>query len=137
MARLLHARGWQVDVYLYGKAEKLPRDARVNHDLWAALGAVFPLTWETELGEADLVVDALFVTGLTRPVDLPLDRYVAPRVVAVDMPSGLCSDSGRVLGDAVLPADLTITFHTAKLGHVLSRGPELCGEVEVVDIGLR
>ena len=136
VARLLHARGWAVDLYLYGDADKLPPDARANHDLWAALGDVFPLTGETEPGEADLLVDALFGTGLTRPVDLPLDSYEAPRVVAVDMPSGLCSDSGRVIGDLAMAADLTVTFHSLKPGHVLAEGPAHCGTIDIVDIGL-
>ncbi|MEO1000453.1 MAG: NAD(P)H-hydrate dehydratase, partial [Pseudomonadota bacterium] len=55
--------------------------------------------------------------------------------VGVDIPSGLDADSGRVLG-AALPADLTVTFHAAKLGHVLEEGPDLCGRLAVADIGL-
>ncbi|WP_108257562.1 NAD(P)H-hydrate epimerase [Mangrovicoccus ximenensis] len=53
--------------------------------------------------------------------------------VAVDLPSGLETDSGEAMG-AVLPADLTVTFHCRKPAHGLR--PDLCGEVKVVDIGL-
>ncbi|WP_342662215.1 NAD(P)H-hydrate dehydratase [Rubellimicrobium thermophilum] len=70
---------------------------------------------------------------------------VEVRIVAVDIPSGLCADSGRVLGRegrpapegrGVIPADLTVTFHSLKPGHLLADGPRLCGAVEVVPIGL-
>jgi ADP-dependent NAD(P)H-hydrate dehydratase / NAD(P)H-hydrate epimerase len=95
----------------------------------------------------DLIVDALFGTGLTRPVsgvaaaalqavgDWQGRQAVPVPVVAVDLPSGLCADSGRRLG-AVLPAALTVTFHRARCGHYLAEGPDVCGAVEVVDIGL-
>ncbi|MEY1555147.1 NAD(P)H-hydrate dehydratase [Yoonia sp. R2331] len=73
-----------------------------------------------------------------------------PPVVAIDNPSGICADSGRALQDASTDkdtissgacainaaADLTVTFHSAKPGHVLARGPYHCGRVVVVDIGL-
>lgn len=160
VARLLGEWGWDVEVFLYGDPEKLPPDARTNHDRWTALGPVRP--WDDaaigdRLGgqDHDLVVDALFGTGLTRPMpddttrtwegfvprvfsDAPHDR---PKYVAVDIPSGLCSDSGRNLGGA-LPADLTVSFHRAKVGHYLCpegppRGGALwCGKTVTKDIGL-
>ena len=57
------------------------------------------------------------------------------RVVSVDIPSGLCSDSGRVLG-ASIRADLTVSFHAPKRGHFLNRGMDLCGNLAVVSLGL-
>jgi hydroxyethylthiazole kinase-like uncharacterized protein yjeF len=156
VARLLRQRGWDVAVYLFGEAGNLPADAKVNHDRWCAMGEVRPLgsggvaSDDTAVGR--VVVDALFGTGLGRSLGNLGARIAVPgggdregRVyrVAVDMPSGLCSDSGRVLhGDAdmravsVLPADLTVSFHSLKLGHVLAEGPDVCGTVRVVDIGL-
>jgi hydroxyethylthiazole kinase-like uncharacterized protein yjeF len=150
IARLLQQRGWRVSLFLYGDAARLPPDARTNHDRWSELGETRPLA-ERDGGfgaEApDLIVDALFGTGLTR--DLPPEvgqalaemtdwmhrARVAPRVVAVDIPSGLCADSGRCRGCG-LAADLTVTFHSAKTGHYLAEGPDWCGKVRVVDIGL-
>ncbi|MDF0600520.1 NAD(P)H-hydrate dehydratase [Psychromarinibacter sp. C21-152] len=161
VARLLKERGWEVALYLFGDPEKLPPDARTNHDRWAAMGPVAPMDaaaiaagWR---GTVRLVVDAVFGTGLTRPVggeihaalaaiqgeiDRARDRTAAA-VVAVDAPSGLCMDSGRRLRDAEgaapvppLPADLTVAFHKAKLGHYLAEGPAACGRVVVHDIGL-
>nr|WP_111301054.1 NAD(P)H-hydrate dehydratase [Paracoccus saliphilus] len=141
VARLLAGRGWQLRVLLAGDPAALPADARRNHDLWRALGPVAPLSADPAPVTADLAVDALFGIGLTRPVDAFAPALsalrAAPRLVAVDVPSGLCADSGQVIGAARLaPADLTVTFHRAKPGHYLSQGPGLCGHVALVDLGL-
>jgi len=163
VARMLAERGWEVEVYLYGDAGKLPPDARVNYERWREMGEVRPACDEQNTGEGvagcDLMVDAVFGTGLARAVDDPclwewfwlfedgLDlrgsgEVGAPRTVAVDIPSGLSADSGEVIGAE--PAhglraprvELTVTFHGLKRGHVLGEGPDLCGRVVVVDIGL-
>ncbi|WP_368187604.1 NAD(P)H-hydrate dehydratase [Aestuariibius sp. HNIBRBA575] len=162
IARLLHGLGWRVDVYLFGDPENLPSDARLNYDAWCAIGDVAPLTDGTFDGYADrnphpaLAIDALFGTGLSRPfvelgrVQKTLNTWRAgcatdamPVVVSVDIPSGLCADSGRYLGDDLshpldrrIAAHLTVTFHTAKRGHYLSDGALGCGQLHVVDIGL-
>ena len=144
IARLLKQWGWTVDVYLLGSADKLPPDARTNYDLLAALGGVRPLAKDAFALPCDLLVDAVFGTGLTRgfdsfgPAISELNRGTdRPKVVAVDIPSGLCADSGRVLTPGVpVTADLTVTFHQQKLGHFLGDGPAICGEMAIVDIGL-
>ncbi len=155
VARLLFERGWDVEVFLYGEAEKLPPDARVNYERWAELGEVTtrrvdppPLVDESISfpHRFDVLVDGLFGTGLGRPlggvfamladeqaVELLRDNMV--RVVAIDTPSGLCSDSGKALGP-VLQSNLTVSFHTRKLGHELADGPAYAGKTVVVDIGL-
>ncbi len=140
IARLLADKGWDVQAALLGDAARLPPDARVNHDRWAAQRAVVPLTGACVTGKVDLLVDALFGTGLSRAVTLDPSGLLATgavvvRRLAVDIPSGLCADSGRVLGTA-LPADLTVSFQTAKRGHHLAHAPDFCGTVTVVDIGL-
>ena len=94
-----------------------------------------------------LLVDALLGTGLGRPVEgvdavARATQSEHARVVAVDIPSGLCADSGRYLRHADAPAakinaDLTVSFHSEKLGHRLVEGPAACGRVVVKDIGLR
>jgi hydroxyethylthiazole kinase-like uncharacterized protein yjeF len=169
VARLLKEWGWEVEVFLYGDPEKMPPDARVNHDRWRGLGEGISLglnmsTYNDK--KPDLVVDALFGIGLSRPItgiglvllEMHEDRLAlwtnvkwgrGVAHVAIDLPSGLCSDSGRPLaaeyfrgiGDGVAAAktgaaDLTVTFHSMKLGHVLDLGPALCGKVRVCDIGL-
>ncbi|AVO37291.1 NAD(P)H-hydrate dehydratase [Pukyongiella litopenaei] len=149
IARLLvQEHGWQVDLSLLGDPGRLPPDAAANHTRWCGIGPCHPLT-DRSLGTVDappdLVFDALFGTGLARGVDgdagfllgnlemLRADFGV--RCVAVDIPSGLCSDTGRDLGNC--PAvDLTVSFHAEKRGHRLSEGPGFCGHVTVADIGL-
>ncbi|MDW4496690.1 NAD(P)H-hydrate epimerase [Sulfitobacter sp. D35] len=144
VARLLALRGLSISLWLLGHPDALPADAARNHDIWVNSGTVGDLAAasdETLAAGADLAVDALFGTGLSRPVTLPLDRIFlnAPRVLSLDIPSGLCADSGRVIGGAegsAVTADLTVTFHRAKLGHYLSEGPAHCGTLAVCDIGL-
>ncbi|WP_297774683.1 NAD(P)H-hydrate dehydratase [uncultured Roseovarius sp.] len=139
VARLMKARGWQVSVFLLGSAEQLPPDARANYDRWHAGDDVAPLDAARD-AQADVYVDALFGTGLTRPLEGHALSWAQGgcrgRVVAVDLPSGLCGDSGRVLGTAAVRADLTVTFHRAKCGHYLDAGPQHCGRLSLVDIGL-
>ncbi len=157
VARLLKEWGWEVEVFLYGDPAKLPPDAKANYERWGEIGEVgssyqFPnsvSTWP------DLRVDGLFGTGLTRAfkapkgVRFPIDDLTAedlgrdwdnlvelsPKRVAIDIPSGVCADSGRVLGTS-LPADLTVTFHAAKLGQFLGAGDAHCGKLLVRSIGL-
>lgn len=145
VARLLKAHGWDVDVFLLGEPGHLPIDAKVNFDKWQRLGRTENLTAGCIEGPFDLLVDAIFGTGLTRPMEIDIaglfkDGTLAmhagdSKTVSVDIPSGLCADSGRVLG-RVVPADLTVSFQTAKPGHHLAEGPELCGARIVRGIGL-
>ncbi len=93
------------------------------------------------LKECGLVVDAIFGTGLKREVTGLFAQAVSAineakkPVVAVDIPSGLSADRGIPLGQAV-QARLTVTMQYAKLGHFLGRGPEFCGRLQVVNIGI-
>ncbi|WP_343079376.1 NAD(P)H-hydrate dehydratase [Ostreiculturibacter nitratireducens] len=140
VARLLAGWGWKVEVFLFGDPATLPPDARTNHDRWREMGEVRPLSaLGNELGRSDLALDAFFGTGLARGLPRELDELVAHydcrRRVAVDGPSGLCLDSGRELSPA-FPADLTVTFHSRKIGHALGDGPRRCGKVVLADIGI-
>lgn len=157
IARRLKDLGWDVDVFLYGSADRVPPDARVNHDLWRGMGQVMAFDPDAVRGcdRPDLFVDAVFGTGLTRPLpdDLAMgleDRMMntwthahAIRRLAIDGPSGLNLDTGMIpsLEDDRMPrinsAQLTVSFHSLKAGHKLGLGPTLCGEISVVDIGLR
>ncbi|MBY8975250.1 NAD(P)H-hydrate dehydratase [Rhodobacteraceae bacterium NNCM2] len=153
IARLLTQRGWAVEVLLFGDITRLPPDAAENARRWREVGAVTPYSAEAvrdtcEAKQTDLIVDALFGTGLTRPIDALGDfvevnnRHPAP-TVAVDIPSGICADSGRVITaedtDAdrgAVRADLTVSFHAAKLGHHLANGSVFAGALRIADIGL-
>lgn len=92
------------------------------------------------LGHANVIVDALFGTGLTRPLEgAALELVMAANEaqhglkVALDLPSGLCASTGRILGDTIA-VDLTVTFGAMKRGLLLGDGPRVAGEVEVVAI---
>lgn len=136
VARLLKAQGWDVWV------ERLAAPAHPDTQVMAA-------RWDGETQELDedgrtpaLVVDALFGAGLTRPLEGEAARLarasetMSGRIVAIDLPSGLSGDTGKVVGDAAFCATLTVTFHARKPAHVLEPGAGRCGEVVVADIGL-
>jgi ADP-dependent NAD(P)H-hydrate dehydratase / NAD(P)H-hydrate epimerase len=136
VARVLAAAGWPVRLALAGSMLALRGDARHHAELWQR--PVEPLESGVLEGTA-LVVDALFGSGLRRPLsgetsrvlELAAERRVP--VVAVDVPSGVLGDTGESLG--AVPAVLTVTFTRKKPGHVLLPGRELCGETVVADIG--
>lgn len=161
IARELLRAGHRAEVYLLAPRTRLQGDADVNLRVLERLlrGGLTPGTgavhrWGDRLAEqtpiaallanltkADLVVDAVLGTGLSSTVRAPFDAVIGhinaqpSPVFAVDLPSGLSADTGQPLGDAVR-ADLTVTFGLAKIGLMVSPGRELCGELEVIDIGL-
>jgi hydroxyethylthiazole kinase-like uncharacterized protein yjeF len=91
---------------------------------------------------ADVVVDGILGTGASGALRgrartlVELVRPMGPRVVAVDIPSGVDPTTGQTTDDAVLPADVTVTFGGCKAGLLLGRGRELAGEIVLVDIGI-
>lgn len=149
VARLLAERGARVTVYLAAAPEKLSRDARANFDEIVPLAVpVHDVATPAGLcahagaiARADVVVDALFGTGLDRELSAHAREVVAAMnrsrglKVAVDLPSGLHADSGEPLG-AAFAADLTVTFAFPKLALVSHPGFARAGAVEVVDIGI-
>lgn len=148
VARLLKEWGWDVEVFLYGDAGKLPPDAKVNYERWLALGEVATMTGDACPQPApSLVVDACFGTGTTRGLPAEIisvfEKVFEGRgdtcFVGVDCFSGDDLDSGQALGgehDNPFCKDLTVSFHTAKVGHYLSPLAAQSGSLRVVDIGL-
>ncbi len=137
VARLLAAAGWPVRVALLGgDPERLSGDARRQAERWT--GPVEPLHLGV-VADADLVVDGIFGSGLTRALDDTVAatlREAAARGVplfAIDVPSGVMGDTGEALG--AVAADCTVTFARKKPCHVLQPGRSLCGELVVADIG--
>lgn len=148
VARLLKEWGWEVHVFLYGDATKLPPDARVNYERWVGMGEVRDAM---PGGNFEVIVDALFGIGLTRSisdglvaaVDGLVERTLLSspnsktKIVSIDIVSGFCADSGRRLGKAApYFAHLTVTFHRAKLGHYLGQYIDAPWALRCVDIGL-
>lgn len=136
-------------VLVGGTLEDLRGDARTMADAWVHGGGGFDEAsdeagWddlEVLLGDVDIVVDALFGTGLSRPLEgLParvvedvnrFDSYV----VSIDMPSGVLADASVPVGPAI-EADLTVTFARPKPAHLLPPAEALSGDLVLVDIGI-
>lgn len=145
IARQLHARGVGSDVILVGDPAKVAGDAAIALASLRAVGIAPTVVDRAEAldsfrDRASLVIDGIFGTGLDRPIEgvvrgviERLDAWPLPRV-ALDLPSGVCADTGRVLG-AALRADRTITFHAHKRGLHHAPGVSLAGRVLVADIG--
>lgn len=141
VARLLAERGWQVR--LAALAPPATPDAQGAAAGWRGDVAALDALTSEDFPPGTICIDALFGTGLVRPLSpqiavlLRLASAQGCPIVAVDILSGLCTDSGRVLGGLDLPAAaLTVSFQRAKLGHVLAQGGELSGALRIVDIGI-
>lgn len=138
IARRLHEWGWPVRVRSMVPRERLRGDAAIAAARWP--GPVEDFT-TTDVGRAELVVDAIFGAGLAREVAGEAARLIAAviasrlPVVAVDMPTGIDGATGEVRGIG-LPAVLTVTFVRAKPGHLLLPGRLYRGELVVADIGI-
>lgn len=170
LARALWMIGARVDVVLFARTEDAKGDAHVNFRIAQHLASFAagsndrppPLSfvecqdiaaWES-LASArhgyDVIVDALFGTGLTRPLESLHAKVIAhlellrtarehaghalPLFVSLDLPSGLNADSHETIGPTVR-ADLTVTFTAPKLANVLSPALQYGGQLVVVDIG--
>ncbi|HEU4595156.1 MAG TPA: NAD(P)H-hydrate dehydratase [Pyrinomonadaceae bacterium] len=170
LARALWMLGARVDVVLFGRVEDAKGDARTNFEIVRSLGSFAagshehpsPLSfvecpdiaaWEglasTRHGY-DVLIDALFGTGLARPLEGIYTKVVAhldllrasreqagratPLVVSLDLPSGLDADSAFPKGVAVR-ADLTVTFTAPKPANVLPPAAHFNGQLSVADIG--
>lgn len=141
MARHLHNSGHPVDVHCLG-ATRAGSDAAINEAIARAMGINVGMTLEeAAVRSTTLVVDALFGTGLDRPIEglaaewiELLDRAASAPILAVDLPSGLDADSGRPLGPTIR-AKRTATFVARKLGMRAPGAEEFCGGIDVVGIG--
>jgi NAD(P)H-hydrate epimerase len=147
VARHLVDRGWEVVCLATRAGSELSGDARANHDLWVALGGAVrvtgpeaPASLRHAIDHADVIVDALFGTGLGRAIEGPAAELIAMANaasralrVAVDVPSGVDATTGRAVGPA-FEAAVTATFGLAKPGLYTAPGAGLAGEVVVVGI---
>lgn len=131
-----------LDVVLAGDPGEMKGDAAENYRMFLAVGGNVSSQIAPEMESATLIVDALLGTGIHGPAQgrsLELirainHRFPAAQVVAVDLPSGLDSDTGAVSGEAVR-ASHTVTFTAPKLCHLLSPACELAGKLHVAAIG--
>ncbi len=147
VARQLRCRGVDAEAALLVAPGALTGDAAAQLALARAYGVPLhecagdPGALGAVLASAGVVVDALFGTGLDRPLAAPWSdvvRAINERgvpVVAVDLPSGLSGDSAAIPGEAV-EAAVTVTFAAPNLAHVLPPACWRCGDVAVGDIGI-
>lgn len=133
-ASVLRGAGHHVRVAAISEPRTLA--ARAAAERWGG-----PVEALGEAGHAPIIIDALFGVGLSRPLGaneaaaLRRLRGLASLAIAVDVPSGVATDTGAVLGD--IPAfDITLALGAVKPAHVLQPAAGLCGTVRVLDIGV-
>ena len=146
VARILHNQGRDVTVFLSAKPEDLKGDAKINYLSAKKIGVkIYPInkffTRHSSLVTRHyLIIDALLGTGLNKDVRAPLsdaikrvNKLKCP-VISIDIPSGISSDSGQIMGCAVR-SQYTVTFGLPKRGHLLYPGAEYSGKLYIEDIG--
>lgn len=141
IARLLHLKGYGTTAILAGKRESATKETMIQLEIAKKVGVHLVDYPDFIFGECDLLVDALFGVGLNREVFGSyreiMDQVIASGpalTVAVDIPSGIHSGSGQIMGIA-FRADVTVTFGFEKLGTMLYPGKEYSGTVVVAEIG--
>lgn len=143
-ARWLKASGKSVHVTWLGRPDRLPADAAHAHReaLHAGLTLHPPGVWPA--ARPEVAIDALLGLGQARGPEGPLQAEVdrmnqwrghGTRVLAVDLPTGLCPDTGRALNQAVVTADATLALLTAKPGLFTSQGRDAAGAIWLDDLG--
>jgi ADP-dependent NAD(P)H-hydrate dehydratase / NAD(P)H-hydrate epimerase len=151
VARHLHRAGLDVSVFMVGSpggGSGMSKDNQTNRDILQGLGIEVNCISEndlepvrTSIWETSTIVDALLGTGLDRPVEgiyaqvIELMNDSARPILAVDIPSGVNSDTGQIMGAAVRAA-ATATFGSIKPGLLCHPGATLAGDIRVIDIGL-
>jgi len=150
VGRLLRQRGCVVRAVLLASPSSVKGDAAATLRKYKQAGgrvseiantASVSSVLEPFLRESDIVVDAIFGTGLNSPVQGLAASAISAmnasqrRIVAIDLPSGLEADTGQILGTAV-QASLTVTLARPKRGLYLGAGPNVAGQIRVGDIGI-
>lgn len=139
IGRILFQHGYPVEILFCGDRERCTPETAVQWEIAEKYGCIF--TDKTEEQEYDIIVDALFGVGLSRPLEGDFARLVnwingtGAFLCAVDLPSGVHADTGEIMGTAV-QADLTVTFGFRKAGHIFYPGAACGGEVVCREIGI-
>ena len=139
IARILQESGIRVEINLVGEAGKLTEETKTQLEIAKKLQ--IPICYGVEHTLYDVIIDAIFGIGLTRDVEGKYRKAIEEinaskaKVVAVDIPSGVNSDNGSIMGCAV-KSDMTVTFGYRKIGIMLYPGASCAGEVLCVPIGI-
>ncbi len=149
VSRMLAERGYDISVFLFNTKGKLSEDCAENRKRALEdenISHFIEVTKEFDppvLTEEMVIIDGLFGTGLTKPLEsgyASLVKYInqSPcRVISIDMPSGLLAECNTYNIQAhIIRADLTLTLHTLKLAHLFTDNQQYVGRVKVLDIGL-
>jgi hydroxyethylthiazole kinase-like uncharacterized protein yjeF len=141
IARLAMDAGWPVEAWLVGDEERIAGDARLAFAAARSAGVAMRAFDPGRPFERGVIVDALLGTGLGGTVRAMHAEAIGAinasglPVIAVDIPSGICSDTGRALGVAVRAAH-TVTFIGRKRGQFTAAGREHCGKLHFADLGV-
>jgi len=140
VARLAKLAGFGVSVVSLIDPETLKNEALLAYKDWSTLAGNQPADLSL-LSNADIVIDALLGTGLTREVSgewkqwiMAVNNAVKP-VISVDIPSGLLADTGVIAGVAI-KADVTVSFIGLKQGMFTAQAKDVCGDIVFDDLGL-
>lgn len=139
IARILCEEGIRAEINLVGEAKKLTPETKTQLEIAQKLK--IPIHYGVEHTLYDVIVDAVFGIGLTRNIEGKFRKAIeainssAAKVVAVDIPSGVNTDDGSIMGCAV-KADMTVTYAYRKIGMMLYPGASCAGEIVCVPIGI-
>ncbi|GAB5046921.1 NAD(P)H-hydrate dehydratase [Thermodesulfovibrio sp. TK110] len=141
-ARILKNKIKNVKIFQLFSDEKLSSDCKTQLDIAKKfkLPVIEGYPIENEIMQADAIIDAIFGTGLKRAIEGDIARFIEnlnsfkKPVLAVDIPSGISSDTGEVMGVAI-KAKITVTFGLPKRGHLVFPGKEYTGKLFIEDIG--
>lgn len=147
IGRLLLEHGYKVTVFVVNYSNNRSKDFLLNYERIKEVNNDWPTLIKgeddfPELSEKDFIIDAMFGIGLNRPLEGWVGKLVQhinkskAFIVAVDMPSGLFGDKIPSENDAVIKANVTITFQSPKLIFFLPQAAEYIGDMQVIDIGL-
>ena len=139
-ARILTLKGCDAPIFLIGSRDRLSPDMKTQLTVAERLNIPCLDGNVPDLNSYDVVIDAVFGTGLARDIEDRTGFFEALRsssvkVVSADIPSGVNADTGKIMGCAV-KADVTVTMQAAKIGHLLYPGASHTGKLVIADIGI-
>ncbi|WMJ80497.1 NAD(P)H-hydrate dehydratase [Clostridium sp. MB40-C1] len=149
LARHLIVLNKKVEVFLIGQEDRLSKDSKINYDILTSMGINIKLIKDVidlddirdAIGKCDVIVDAIFGTGLSREVQ-GIQKLIIHTInnsnkfiVSVDIPSGLNGDTGEILGISV-KANITVSFEFYKKGFLFNEADNVTGEIIIEKIGI-
>lgn len=141
LARLLAESGFEVTVYEWGSPDYRTQEYRKQKEILGFYEIIYAEDLSDLKQKYDFVVDGIFGVGLSRPVNENCAQIIKRmnalqgNKIAIDIPSGIHADSGRIMGEAFL-ADVTVTFGFGKRGLYLFPGADYAGRIVTAPIGI-